>query len=190
MCPTSGTPTQELPTGVGEEHRQEPGASVLVSPPRHGCRCRTALSGISARQTVIELLVGPPRPAADGQAAARRVRAGRHRGPRRPRNCPPRWSAPSPTATSSSSRSSSTASNWRSPCSRRLTALARCRPSRSSPTSGFFDYESRYTAGLTTYFTPGPTDRRGGRRSSGSRHRRPPRARPARRVADRRDRHR
>ena len=56
------------------------------------------------------------------------------------------------------------------------------------PTSGFFDYESRYTAGLTTYFTPARLDRRGGRRGGGSRHRRPPGAGPARRVPDGRDR--
>ena len=44
----------------------------------------------------------------------------------------------------------------RSPCrcSRTRRARTRCRPSRSSPDGGFYDYDARYTAGATEYFTP------------------------------------
>ena len=73
---------------------------------------------------------------------------------RSPRNCPPRWSTPSPTARSWWSSNSSTASSWRSPWSRTRTAVEALPAVEISPNSGIFDYESRYTAGLTTYFTP------------------------------------
>ena len=55
-----------------------------------------------------------------------------------------------------------------------------------SPDSGFFDYESRYTAGLTTYFTPARLDRRGGGRGGGTGGRRAPGAGPDGHLADRR----
>ena len=44
--------------------------------------------------------------------------------------------------------------DWRSPCWRTRTASTALPAVEISPTSGIFDYESRYTAGLTTYFTP------------------------------------
>ena len=69
---------------------------------------------------------------------------------------------PSPTARSWWSSNSSTGveiGHHRDRGARRH--CAPCRQSRSCPTSGIFDYESRYTAGLTTYFTPARLSRRG-----------------------------
>ena len=58
------------------------------------------------------------------------------------------------------------------------------------PDSGVFDYESRYTAGLTTYYTPARLSRRCRRGGGRPGHRRPSGTRPAGRLAHRCDRRR
>ena len=50
------------------------------------------------------------------------------------------------------------APSWRSRWSTTATVRAPCPLSRSSFAGDIFDYESRYTAGLTTYYTPARVD--------------------------------
>ena len=141
-------------------------------------------------QTLIGLLVEPPRPAADGQAAARRFGAGCHRRCAPPRTCRPRWSAPSPTARSWWSSSSSTGSRSA------ITVLEEgdrtVGPAGRRDRTGQRDFRLRVALHRRTddVLHAGPAGRRRGRGRGGAGGRRAPDSRPAGRVPHRRHRHR